>query len=167
MGITQHGAHLPWPLLHQPGRHLVVTSIGYRQLHRQRDPDRSHRHGEMQFPAVPPAMPAGFAPACVRLNGAMGDEALFSMLCVPPPPPVASGVLSQDTARPCVAHGFNSATKCHPPYPSKPGQEWGSCARRRSLVRREGKQPCSCRSGRNCAATESSWSRKVSKAEAV
>jgi predicted ATPase with chaperone activity len=35
---------------------------------------------------------------------------------------------------------------------------------RRSHVRGEGKRPCSHRRGRNCAATTSSWSRKVSKA---
>ena len=53
------------------------------------------------------------------------------------------------TLSPVIAHGWSMATRCRPKPPIKPGRCGGRPATRRSQVRRVGKRPCSCKSGRN------------------
>jgi hypothetical protein len=96
-----------------------------------------------------PCQPDLLHPAFVSLElwGMMPGSRCF--LCQTPPP-VASGVLSHATARPCLAHGRRSVTTWRPIHPISPGKLCGSAASRRCHVRRLGKHPCSHSGGRNC-----------------
>src|SRR5215510_9542254 len=83
VGIAQDKANFSRQFRKQQRRNRRVISIGDRQLGRQRNPYRADRYGQMEFPAIPPAMPAGFAPSRFGINAAVGNLATLSMFFVP------------------------------------------------------------------------------------
>ncbi len=109
-------------------------------------------HGQMEFPAVPPAMPSRLPTTPLPYRSSMRELPSFVMLLGQIPPLVFKGGLSTATARPWWAQGLNMFTRCRPKQPIKPGTRDGSAVRRRSQVRRVGTPPCSVNKGRNCFA---------------
>ena len=65
-----------------------------------------------------------------------------SFLCHTPPRALST-VLSRATARPLLAHGLTSATRCPPRHPIWAGKVLGTALGRLSHVRREGNLSCS------------------------
>jgi hypothetical protein len=83
MGITQHRARFQRHLLQQPGGDFLIAMIGNGQFGGQRDPHRAHGDGQVQLPAIPPAMPARFAPARFRINRTVRNLAEFAVFLMP------------------------------------------------------------------------------------
>src|SRR5262245_36958531 len=69
----------------------MSCGMGGSQLCCQWEPDRSHRHGRMQFPAVPPPVPPRLRPSCFRIKRRLGNLTLLLMLLVPDPPAGVQG----------------------------------------------------------------------------
>jgi hypothetical protein len=86
VGITQPITHFTRQLRQQQGSHLIVASIRHGQFGRQGNPHCPHGHRQMEFPALPPTMPARLAPASCCIDRGVRDDALFPMCFVPHAP---------------------------------------------------------------------------------
>lgn len=89
--IPQDVADLEGQLAEQGGSLLIVCRIGWREVRRQGDPDRGDHGGQMELPAVHPAMPATLGPMGLGINrghpeGTRHDPGL-PILLVPDPAP--------------------------------------------------------------------------------
>jgi hypothetical protein len=165
LGITQHRAHVSRELPQPPGRHFMVTPIRHGQLGGQRDPDGPHGHGQMQFPAVPPAMPAGFTPPRFRIHGTVGDEALLAMLFVPHTPAGRQRCAIEGHGATLRGPRAQPRDQVPPSIANQAGQARRQQAQAAFPGAAAGKAAvCSHRRGRHGAATASSWSRNVSQA---
>src|SRR3970040_332476 len=83
MEITQDKTCLWRQFVDQGWRNLVIGLVGGCELGAQRDPYRSHNAGDMQFPAVDPAMPARLRPMRLCVNRSMRYFPFFAVFFVP------------------------------------------------------------------------------------
>jgi hypothetical protein len=109
-GIAQDITDLGWQGGQHRGRHLVVCGIGRGQFRGPRAPHRPNRHGQGQFPAVPPAMPARLRPPRCRIHRGRRELAALPLLLVPAPAACTQGG-TLHRRRPAVlgprpAHGY-------------------------------------------------------------
>src|SRR5215216_1324078 len=83
MRISQDIARLRRQMRQQVVSHFYVGSVGCGKLGCQWYPDCPHCHSQMQFPSIPPAVPARFRPACFSIYRSMRNLAFFFMFLVP------------------------------------------------------------------------------------
>ena len=83
MRVAQHVPGCPRPWLQHQGGPRVVPSVRHGQVCGQWEPAAPNRHGQVQRPARPPAMPARLAPAGCRLDRRMRNNPLLAMGVVP------------------------------------------------------------------------------------
>jgi hypothetical protein len=91
MGIAPHKTYLGRQLEEQRGCNRRIIGVGDSQLCRQRYPDRANGDSQMEFPTIPPTMPARFAPTGLRVNAAVRNFTAFSMFLMPHPTPCLEG----------------------------------------------------------------------------
>src|SRR5215510_5513270 len=91
MGVTEDVPHLQRQLLQQLGGDHIVSLTGDGKLRGQGEPDAPDRDGQMELPAVPPAMIPGLAPGGFGVNRGMWDFPCEPMLLVPDAPVSAQG----------------------------------------------------------------------------
>jgi hypothetical protein len=131
VGIAPHIAPRPCPVLHQQGHHRVITLMGHRQLRRPWAPDRAHGHGQRPCPAVPPAVPPGFASPGLSIKRAMGNGAPLALLCVPHAPAgLQRGAITRDGASmpgPGRQHGDQGSSEAAH-QPRQAGRQGGQAA---------------------------------------
>src|SRR4029453_277014 len=83
MGVTQDIPHRHRQLLQQLWGNDIVGVTGAGELRGQGEPDAAHRDGQMQLPAVPPAMIPGLAPGGFSVNRGMRQSPAQPMFLVP------------------------------------------------------------------------------------
>src|SRR5579871_3443315 len=111
MAIAQDKTDLCRQFFQQRRGSAGIIGVSNGQFGSQGNPDRPDGHGQMQFPAVPPAMPADLLqPAWVSIL-LCGISPFSRCFLCHTPPPVLRAVLSSATARPACAQGWISSTK--------------------------------------------------------
>ena len=112
MAIPQDEADFGRNFAQEVRGRITVCDIGRSQHCRNGKPDGCNDGDDVQFPAIDPAVPAGFgevAPACQSRYGEL-PLAPDADSCQTPPR-ARSTVLSMATARPQVAHGWMRLTR--------------------------------------------------------
>ena len=124
MLVAQDIPDLSGQLGEQQRRDLTVSDIGDREFGGQGNPVAADGHGQVQLPAVPPAVPARLAPVRLRINRGVGDEAGLPILLVPDPAvrPHGSAVARGPVAllRPRIEGPHQSAAQ--PPNQARQGR---------------------------------------------
>jgi hypothetical protein len=85
MAVTQNIANFSRELPNESGSHRGIIGIGHGELSRQWQPKGGHGTGEVKFPAIPPAVIAGFGPVSLGVNAGVRDNPLLPMFLVPDP----------------------------------------------------------------------------------
>src|SRR6185503_1104678 len=83
--VTQDIANFRRELPNKGGGYLGIIGISDGEFSCQRQPERSDCTSEVKFPAIPPAVIAGFGPVGLGVNAGMRHNALLPMFLVPDP----------------------------------------------------------------------------------
>src|SRR5690348_12624113 len=83
MAIAQDEADFGGNLAQQSGSRFAIGDIGGSEHCSNGKPDGRNDRNHVEFPAIDPAVPAGFGPLGLRINRGMGQYALLAMLLMP------------------------------------------------------------------------------------